>query len=456
LRIVIPTIGSLGDVQPYVALGLGLQAAGHHVRLATHGDFAPFIRSWGLDFWAIEESARAFHALEAGQKMIGAGANAFVFMRHFARLRQPLMDSLVARTYQACQDADAIVASNSALLIGHAVAEKLGLPILSSCLQPMGISRFQANSLFPPAPSWWPLPGTYNVLTNILVGEVLWQFLRTAVNKARQEVLDLPPFSLLGPVGLFESAPVLHAYSSAVIARPPDWGDLHHMTGYWFLERPPNWQPSRRLVDFLEAGPAPVYVGFGSMNNRNPDEVTDLVVRALRRCGQRGILMMGWGGLGHMPQSDQILAVESGPHDWLFPRMAAVVHHGGAGTTAAGLRAGTPSLVVPFMADQPFWGRRVFELGAGPRPIPRRELTVDRLAETIRAMVNNPDMRLRALAFSRQLRAENGVADAVAVIERRVGAATPRPVHRHLAMVAPHNGHGNGTLRRRTPVPSQA
>ena len=174
--------------------------------------------------------------------------------------------------------------------------------------------------------------------------------------------------------------PVLYAYSPTLLP-PPDWPSRFHVTGAWFLDPPPDWQPPPDLVAFLEGGPPPVYVGFGSMTSADPDATLALVLDALSRAGQRGVLLHGWAGLGtgrELP--DTVFALDDVPHSWLFPRMAALVHHGGAGTTVAGLRAGIPSVVTPLTADQPSWGRIVHRLGAGPRPIPFRRLTATRLS----------------------------------------------------------------------------
>jgi UDP:flavonoid glycosyltransferase YjiC (YdhE family) len=188
------------------------------------------------------------------------------------------------------------------------------------------------------------------------------------------------------------------------------------VTGFWFLDAPAGRRLDPRLIDFLEDGPPPVCVGFGSMNAGDAEAATTMVTEALARTGQRGILLTGWGGLAAGWTSDRILVIEAAPHDWLFPRVAAVVHHGGAGTTAAVLRAGIPSIAVPFMADQPFWAQRVFALGAGPRPIPRHRLSVERLAQALR-LAGQPAVRTRALALSQQIRAEDGVGRAVALFE---------------------------------------
>jgi sterol 3beta-glucosyltransferase len=220
---------------------------------------------------------------------------------------------------------------------------------------------------------------------------------------------------------------MLHSFSPILFSRPPDWGEDIHITGYWFLDHPPDWQPPAGLVDFLKSGPPPVYVGFGSLPHRNPQQTAQIVLEALQQSEQRGVIATGWGGLNGSDLSHppgDVFMLESIPHDWLFPRMAAVVHHGGSGTTGAGLRAGVPSVIVPHTGDQPLWAQRVAELGVGPRPIPRRQLTAKRLAAAIARAVTDKDMRARAAALGERIRAEDGIAHAMEVIERK---ASPAP-----------------------------
>jgi UDP:flavonoid glycosyltransferase YjiC (YdhE family) len=202
-----------------------------------------------------------------------------------------------------------------------------------------------------------------------------------------------------------------------VISAPPDWGEEIHVTGFWLLDSADDWAAPSGLMDFLQAGPPPVYIGFGSMSTRKPEETADLVVEALKRTGQRAILLSGWGGLQKAALPDSVFMIESIPHSWLFPRVSAVIHHGGAGTTAAGLRAGVPSIVIPFFADQPFWGRCVEELGVGPAPIPRKELTAERLAKAVQAAVTDQAMRQRAADLGSKIQAEDGIGRAVEVIQ---------------------------------------
>jgi UDP:flavonoid glycosyltransferase YjiC (YdhE family) len=189
------------------------------------------------------------------------------------------------------------------------------------------------------------------------------------------------------------------------------------VTGYWFLEPRDEWTPPPALEAFLEAGSPPVYVGFGSMSSRDPEETADLVMEALARTGQRAVLLSGWSGLQKTDVPDSMFMLEPVPFAWLFPRVAAVVHHGGAGTTAAGLRAGVPSVVIPFFGDQFFWGACVTRLGAGPEPVPRKKLTAERLANAIQQAVSDPTVAERAADVGAKIRAEDGVAGAVAVVE---------------------------------------
>jgi UDP:flavonoid glycosyltransferase YjiC (YdhE family) len=250
--------------------------------------------------------------------------------------------------------------------------------------------------------------------------------LRRAVNQARQKVLGLPPLPFLGPPPrMFRDQPALYGFSPRVLPRPRDWNANQVITGYWFLESPGSWQPSAALAEFLGAGPPPVVVGFGSMHDPHAGELTGRVIEALTRARLRGVLLTGWGGLSNKVRSDAIYVAESVPHDWLFPRAAAVVHHGGAGTTAAALRAGVPSIVVPFMADQPFWGSRIARLGVGPRPIPRRRMSALRLANALCAATLDPEMRRRASELGEQIRAEDGVGGAVEVFHAYAKTLVP-------------------------------
>jgi UDP:flavonoid glycosyltransferase YjiC (YdhE family) len=213
--------------------------------------------------------------------------------------------------------------------------------------------------------------------------------------------------------------PILCAFSKHVVARPWDWHENVQITGFLFLDDESGWSPPQALVDFLKAGPPPVYIGFGSMVTGKEDEVSQIAFEALRISGQRGIILSGWGGVGKGETPDHnVFVVESVPHAWLFPRMAAVVHHGGAGTLGAGVRAGIPSIIIPHYADQFFWSNRINKLGVGPRWIPRTKLTAQKLARAITQAVTDQTMREKARQLGEAVRAEDGVGSAAAAIEK--------------------------------------
>ncbi|MEW5956997.1 MAG: glycosyltransferase, partial [Chloroflexota bacterium] len=241
-------------------------------------------------------------------------------------------------------------------------------------------------------------------------------------NQWQRQVLGLPPYPLRSPFGewLKQRQLCLYGFSPNVVPKPSEWDDEVHITGYWFLEKPDDWQPSTDLLDFLESGSPPIFVGFGSMTNRNPEAVTDMVVKALTRSGQRGLLLTGWGGLSNADLPDNIFTIEFAPFDWLFPRMAAVIHHGGAGTTAAGLRAGVPTIIVPFFGDQHLWAWRVAQLRAGPRPIPRKQLSAERLAAAIKETNDSKEIRSCVATLGQRIRSEDGVAEAVRVLNHHL------------------------------------
>ena len=380
MNITILTVGSRGDIQPYVALGRGLQAAGHRVCMATHACWEGFTREHGLDFRPVAGDPRAMVEGEAGQKWLATDRNPVTFMRHMMDAGLPLLWQMADDYWAASQGTDLILHPILTALPAAAIAEKLRVPAYPAYLQHVHSTGAYPSGMMPALPR---LGAPYHRLTYVLSGELFWQAMRPIMNAWRQERLGLPALPRRNVFPAWERArtPCFYGFSPAVLPRAPEWGEHIHITGYWFLnswtdpEVPVHTRPEQeRLADFLASGPPPVFVGFGSMTERDPARAAELVVRALAISRQRGVLLTGWGGLQPDNLPHEIIAIDSAPFEWLFPQMAAVVHHGGAGTTAAGLAAGRPTVVVPYFADQHFWGWRVAMLGAGPQPIRRTAL----------------------------------------------------------------------------------
>jgi UDP:flavonoid glycosyltransferase YjiC (YdhE family) len=298
-------------------------------------------------------------------------------------------------------------------------AEKRGIPAALTYLIPFAPTR--AFPSFFLGPLRFSLGAGYNRLTHTVMHQVLWSGMGGPMTNNWRKKLGLKPwrsYAELLAYGRRLRMPMLYGFSPNVIPPPPDWDEHQHITGYWFLGAQPGWQPPADLLRFLESGPPPVYVGFGSINLGNGENKTRLVLRALELSGQRGVVLIGWGGLSRAASPSDVLFVEDAPHSWLFPRMTAVMHHGGAGSTGAGLRAGVPSIVTPFTGDQCAWAERVVHLGVGPRAPGIRSLTAEKLAAAINIAVNDSALRQRAAALGEKIRAENGVARAVEIIER--------------------------------------
>ncbi len=418
MRVTIVSVGSRGDVQPHIALSLGLQAAGYTVRLATHLEFEALVRSYGIDFFPLRGNPREVLESESGQALMRSGKNPLRFSRAFQQLANSLMHPLTADVWEACQGTDAILYSILGFYPAYSVAQKLQVRSYGVYVQPQTPTQAFPCYPFPEAPSWLRVGrGTYNRLTHFLREEFFWLALLPAMNRARHDILHLPALPPITPHRRQKlRKPVFYGYSRYVLPRPQDWQASNHITGYWFLPRAEGWQPPQALVDFLASGPPPVYVGFGSMSGRKAREAIDIALRTLTQTGQRGILLTGWAGLSEMALPDTIFPIDTVPHDWLFPQVAAVVHHGGAGTTAAGLRAGRPTITVPFFGDQPFWARQVYKLGVGPAPMPSAQLAVEPLAAAIHTAVTDEGIRSRAAALGSRIRLEDGVETAVRIL----------------------------------------
>ncbi len=315
----------------------------------------------------------------------------------------------------ACRGADAIIYHPGAA-IGHFIARQMQIPSILASPFPMTPTGAYPALLFYDGPR---LGRAYNLLTHKLFEQGFWMMVKGPLKKYWQRRYGTLPQDFTCPYPLHRTAqrPTVTSCSPQVFPRPADWPAHVHADGYWFLDVDHDYQPPAELKAFIEAGAPPVYVGFGSISDQERGaETTRLVIEALRRTGKRGILATGWHGMARPEdRPDDMLFIDGAPHEWLFPHMAAVVHHGGAGTTAAGLRAGVPSVIIPYGNDQFAWGRRVHELGVGARPIPRKRLTADRLAAALQE-IQTDAVRERARAMGERIRREDGAAAAADLI----------------------------------------
>ncbi|KAI5461862.1 hypothetical protein BGZ63DRAFT_356157 [Mariannaea sp. PMI_226] len=416
LNIVIQVVGSRGDVQPFVALGKVLKDTyGHRVRLATHPNFKDFVRENGLEFFSIGADPSRLMAFMVKNPSLMPGFRSLLSGDVGQRRRD--VAEYIQGCWRSCYEAgdgldpsatdddgselseneyssepearpfvaDCIIANPPSFAHIHC-AEKLGIPLHIMFTMP-----YSPTQAFP-----HPLaniqssnadPRLTNYISYAMIEVLSWQGIGDIINRFRAKCLGLDPVSLIWAPGMLQRLKVHHTYcwSPALIPKPKDWGPHISISGFCFLNLASNYTPTSDLQAFLDAGPPPVYIGFGSIVLDDPDAMTALILETVRKTGQRVLLSKGWGGMGddrfHIPTS--VFMLGNVPHDWLFNHVSCVVHHGGAGTTAAGITAGRPTVVVPFFGDQLFWGAMVARAGAGPDPIPHKQLTADNLADAI-------------------------------------------------------------------------
>lgn len=408
MRIAVVCNDTRGGIQPYVALALGLRGAGHDVRAVAPSNSSSMFSEVGLPVAALSGDVEAVLRASDGAAERGVIAS----MRLAARELPRIIQTWTKETLDACAGVEIVTGGIGGMVIGLSVAEKVGARFVESHLQPIGApTDAYPGVLLPGVPRW--LGGWGRRLSHRLSESALWMSLLGPMTTARKKVLGLS-----GAPNAARGQPVLYGFSRHVVPVPTDTDRPRFATGYWILPTPGDWAPSPALEAFLAQKGTVVTIGFGSMASRNPEALTQLVLGAVRNAGLRAVLVSGWGGLSTAAGSDDVFFADSLPYEWLFPRVAAVVHHGGAGTTGAALRAGVPAVVVPFTMDQPFWGSRVEALGAGPKPIPRKRLTESRLADALLLAVGDAEMRKRAAEVGAQLRKEDGVAEAVAHFSR--------------------------------------
>ena len=401
--------GSRGDYQPFIALAQELKKLGESVRIAGFAEFQGFIKGYGIGCAPIEVD---YEAIGVDQKLISQAASADNPLKMlFAFQKMKKFGIQVAeQTYAALEGSDLIL-YHPGSTIGYFAAREMGIPALLASPFPMHRTRecLSVISYGRKAPTGLNIRLSYELLQRML-----WMASGHMVKEYWKQRFGRHPLDYGAPYErITELRPAFVSCSNYVFRRPDDWNGNIHQHGYWFVEEPREYVPPKEVSDFLGSGPKPVYIGFGSVYNAvDQDLYARLIVEALQTTGQRGIIS-GMGRIGGLPET--VIAVDGMPHSWLFGQCSAVCHHGGAGTTAAGFRAGIPSIIVPFSNDQFAWAHKAYDLGVGARPVYRKDLSAARLASAIREAMNST-VAANAKKLAENIAAENGAAECAKVI----------------------------------------
>ncbi len=409
MKALLLTVGSQGDVQPFVALAVRLRAGGHEAVLAAPAAFSGLAGTYDVPFIP----------LELDMSQVGEAVADHYGLRHMLRFCQAAgrRSAAVLPTLQTAADGGAdVVVHHPVLPLGQHVAELLGVPAVVGLAMPALVPTRE----FPSAV--WPcrVPRMLNRPSYRAAGGLAGAWCRRDVGRWRRDRLDLPPRrGCHDPLVGGDGAPVtvLHAFSEHVVPRPADWPAHAHVTGYWLLPAPSGWSPPRRLAAFLKAGGPVVYIGFGSMPSLDAARLAASIAAAAGDNDVRAVVASLDPALRRLLPSGRFLVIRNAPHDWLFPQMEAIVHHGGAGTTAAALYAGKPQVIWPFSFDQPFWARRMAALGVAPPARLVHELTGPAFTAVLDRALGDPGLARRSAALATLLRAEDGAGSAVSHLE---------------------------------------
>ncbi|VTS01778.1 glycosyltransferase [Tuwongella immobilis] len=413
MPITLLSIGSQGDFQPFLALACGLKAAGFPVKLASAAHFAEQATTRGIDFVPMRADYLRLLQSESGKSALSK--NPWAAQRQLRETVEPMAQELLDDCWQATDDATALIV-HPKVLAGPHLAEKRGIPIwigfFLPILTPTGDYPFPLLPI--PSLGRWLNRQSYRILSLASMP------FRKRIQTWRTETLGLPATRNWDANRLADGTPIpiWYAFSPELIPRASDWGDEIAITGSWELPANPSWNPPESLTNFLATGDPPVYFGFGSMVAEHSEPLTRTIIDTIESLGIRAIIASGWGGLQPPNDHPQILGIDAAPHDWLFPQCAAIVHHGGAGTTHAAARSGKPMLICPFFADQPFWGKRMQQLGVAEPPIPIRRVTVANLTRAVRALLSWSERRHRAESLGQRMQRENGIAPVIESLRR--------------------------------------
>lgn len=414
--IVLLTSGTRGDIQPLIALGVGLRAAGRQVCVVTHPAFAAFVTGYGLAFRPLDGDLNALLASPEWRSALVYDGHPLRSLRttlRYLHVAKPLYSQMLHSAWQQTQGASMLIASLPTAAFAGQIATALGIPYALAFLQPAGGTAVFPSPLLPITRSLGP---QMNRMSHALIERSLWIPWRNEINQWRRRCLGLPALPAGGPFYALRETPVVYGFSPQIVPAPTDWPRHWHVSGYWFLPSPAEAALPTDLAQFVAAGPPPVYVGFGSMGSQRRTDLADTVIAGVRQAGRRAVLAFS----DSMPvgqRSADLFVTGPIAHDLLFPQMAAIVHHGGAGTTAAALRAGVPSIAVPVGIDQWFWGRRIADLGAGSAPIGLHSLSAQQLAAAFQCLASPPIIAV-ATQLGQAIRTEDGVGQAIAALLR--------------------------------------
>ena len=417
-------------MQPFVALGKTLKEEHHHrVRLATHSNFKGFVEENGLEFFNIGGDPAELMAFMVKNPGLIPGFESL--RRGDVGKRQREIFDILLGCWRSCIEAgdgmdaefledndvgqprpfvaDVIIANPPSFAHIHC-AEKLGIPVHLMFTMPWSPTHVFPHPLANVQSSNAD-PNMTNLISYSLVEAMTWQGLGHVVNRFRENNLRLEPVSLMYAPNILNRLhiPYTYCWSPALIPKPNDWGPHISISGFYFLALASTFSPDPDLLEFLDAGPPPVYIGFGSIVVDDPDAMTTMIFNAVKKAGVRALVSKGWGGLGKgdMSVPEGVFMLGNVPHDWLFKRVSCVVHHGGAGTTAAGIALGKATVIVPFFGDQPFWGAMIARAGAGPLPVPYKRLSAEILAASITEALK-PTVQEQAAILASSIEQEKG------------------------------------------------
>ncbi|MBE0688281.1 MAG: glycosyltransferase family 1 protein [Anaerolineaceae bacterium] len=406
------TYGTRGDVEPFVALGVGLIQVGYSVRLVGPQAFSALVEDHGLEFQAIQSNSE-----ELGQVLADrAGRNWIKMITRMTEHVFPLAKSALGVIEHASIGADLIIHSFLMTDAGHIMAKKLGIPDISAQFFPVFLPTKEFPAVGLPD---LPFGKLYRFGSHALSTATFRygpRIIYKRLKKSAPELPDLAPWLLTGPVE--DQTPILFAYSRFVLPFPENWPKNAHITGYWQLPVPSGWEPPADLVNFLENGTPPIYFSPGSMQSKKASQLLNLVIRAAVKSGVRVVLGVSPAEIPEEMQGENVICANDVPHAWLFPRVAFILHHGGAGTCGSALSAGVPNTAIPYSVDQFFWAKRLAQAGVGPSAPDARHLTEKDLTELIQDGIGNPKYRGKAINLVQKIRQEDGLSNALDIIQK--------------------------------------